>query len=146
MADITVTPANVVADDIALATAFEKDNEESTDTINAGDVVVTGASGGVLLGDATAAARDTVEGIALNEAAPGQPVLIAHDGDITFDSTSFQDIRQPIVLSPTNTPKGGKMGLVGDLTDSTHYISRIGDPVSDSKLRLAIYNYGEVID
>ncbi|TIX89194.1 hypothetical protein [Rhizobium sp. P44RR-XXIV] len=83
MADLTITPANVVA-----GTNAVRDIGTAGETITAGKVVYfDAATNKWKLSDNNATGTRTVHGIALNGASLNQPVSVAKHGDITIGAT-----------------------------------------------------------
>ncbi|NTG85860.1 hypothetical protein G6L15_06825 [Agrobacterium rhizogenes] len=83
MADITITPANVVA-----GTNAVRDIGTAGETIAAGKVVYLDAAiNKWKLSDNNATGTRTVHGIALNGASLNQPVSIVKGGDVTIGAT-----------------------------------------------------------
>ena len=77
MADIVITPADVQGTDVRKITVI------AGETIEAGDPVYHNEVGSnYLVSDADTEGKGQVNGIALNSASAGQPVVIARSGDI----------------------------------------------------------------
>lgn len=83
MADISVTPGNVVAGSNAT-----RDTGTAGETITAGKAVfLNTATNRWMLSDNNGTGTRTVRGIALNGASANQPVAVLKDGDITIGAT-----------------------------------------------------------
>ena len=82
MADITIIPANVARGD-----GSNTQDGVAAVAIAAGDVVRRNSSGNLALAQADSAANAEASGIALNDAAIGQPVRYLTQGPITIGGT-----------------------------------------------------------
>lgn len=83
MADLTITAANV-----AVGGSATKETGVAGEAITAGEVLLKNSSNEMVLADADDVSLDEVYGIALNDAASGQPIVYAKPGsDITIGAT-----------------------------------------------------------
>ena len=134
MADLTITPANVVTGD---ASGIDK-NYFAGATITAGQVVyLDGATQRWLLADnnsATAAVR-VPAGVALHSASNGQPLAVQRSGDITIGAT----LTAGVVYYLSDTPGG--ICPVADLA-AGEYPSALGIAKSTTVLGLNITSSG----
>lgn len=130
MADLSITPANVVAGGSSVTT-----DGTAGAAITAGQVVYRdAATGRYLLADnnsGTAAARSPA-GIALNGAATGQPVEVLTRGAVTIGATLTPGVAY--YLSAT----AGGICPVADLTTG-HYPTIMGIATSASVLDVLIH-------
>jgi len=96
MADITITAGNVLASSDATI-----EHGRAGATITAGQVVsLNTTTGKYVLADADGAAGiDRPRGLALNNAADGQPLAIVKAGDVTFNAALTAGVA--MYLSPT---------------------------------------------
>lgn len=129
MADLTITPANVVAGSNAALAAGS-----AGETIAAGDVVyLASATKKWMLADAdsvTAEARKAI-GIALNGASLNQPVDVLTGGDITLGSVLTAATAYYLSDEP------GKICPVGDLATGD-YVCLLGLAKSTSVLTVDV--------
>lgn len=134
MADLTITPANVVTGD---ASGIDRSGFAGA-TITAGQVVYKDASTGRwLLADdnsATVAAR-TPGGVALNGASNGQPLGVQRSGDMTLGATLVAGTTYYL----SDTPGG--IGPAADLA-AGEYPSIIGIAKSTTVLNVNINSAG----
>jgi len=137
MGEFTPTAANVVVTGgtIRRLTAGE--------AITAGQLVYQKAADSkawLAQSDGTAE-EATIAGIAINNAAAGQPVNYVAEGDVTMQSGIFTTpgTGQILVLGPT----AGKFQLASDLDAANDdYVSIVGMSISANAMRLAINNTG----
>lgn len=136
MADITPTPANVIAPNAN--TSIRIAGETITagafvyiDTTDSDKVKLAQADGTLL--------QANVYGVAAEGATAGQPIVIVISGDITYGTAAFIGAGVPFVLSAT----AGKMCLDADLVN-TNYLTKIGHSISTTVLRLGILPTGMV--
>ena len=128
MADITITAANVVASSGAL-----KEQGIAGAAITAGQWVYRDANGKYQLADSnsgTALAR-TPRGVALNNAAANQPLMIARGGEVTIGGT----LTAGVTYYMSDTPGG--MCPVADV-GTGEYSCILGIAKSASVLDIAI--------
>jgi len=135
MADLSITAANVVADDNVTIAPIKKRTGISGSAITAGELVYEQEDGDgvrrLYKADAGGLAMSLVKGIALNSA-PGvnQPLVYAYDGIITLAGMTANSM---YYLSDT----AGKLCPAEDL-GSGLFTTTIGLAVSASSLRLMI--------
>jgi len=132
MADLSITAANVSADDDAVS----KQEWTAGATITAGQAVYIDSSDSnkakLAQSDGTEAEAE-VKGIAMNGAASGQPVIIATSGDIDLGATLT--VGTIYVLSQT----AGGIAPSADLTTGD-YVSILGVADAADNLVIAISN------
>jgi hypothetical protein len=132
MADITVTPANVVATNPQTVKA----SGISGAAIAAGRPIYADPADGYRLKHAQANSANPTHvpnlvGVALNTTdGQNQPVTYATDGDVTYGGGLT--VGQVYVVSPTNP---GGIAPYGDLTTG-HFVGVLGVAISSSVLRL----------
>lgn len=132
MADITVTPASVIADSpsgSALATA--------ADAITAGQTIYADSATTVKLADDTTAVKAAACGIALNSAAIGQPVAYIRAGLLTPGAGTTLVVGK--FYGVTDTPGG--IGLLSD-RGSGDFATQVGYAVTTAKLMVQIVATG----
>ena len=116
MADLAVVPASVIA-----SADSQKVTLKASEAITAGDAVYidsSTANGSVSLADKTSQGASVVAGIALDNAAVGQPVTIMTKGSVNLGVTLT--VGEVYVLSAT-----GNISPVADLV-STNFVSVLG--------------------
>jgi predicted transcriptional regulator len=130
MADLTQTAADVLA-----SAGAGTGNGTAGEAIDAGQVVYQKSSDGKLwLADAvTAAANAQAKGIALNDAAAGQPVTYAKSGGVDVGATLT--VGTVYVLSATSG--GGNICPVADLV-ADDYVTILGPATAADNLALNI--------
>ena len=129
MADISITPANVVAGDDAVVV-----HGIAGATITAGQAVyLASASNKWMLADADSATAEArrAGGIALNGASLNQPIAVQKQGDITIGATVVAGTAYYLSDEP------GGICAVGDLA-SGDYVCLIGIAKSASVLAIGI--------
>jgi hypothetical protein len=133
MADLTITPANVVA-----GTNATRDVGTAGETITAGQTVyLSSTTNRWMLADTnspTAEAR-VAKGIALNGAAANQPVAIHKEGDLTIGATLVKGVGYYLGGAP------GSIVPVADLTTGD-YTCFLGIAKSTSVLAVKIQSAG----
>jgi hypothetical protein len=132
MADLVITPANVVVDsvskqDYTAGAAITAGQAVYIDTVNANVAKLAQADGTAL--------EATVKGIALNGAATGQPVLIAISGDLNIGAVV--GVATVYVLSAA----AGGICPVADAAASD-YLSIIGVGTAADNFKISILNSG----
>lgn len=135
MADLTITPASVIA-----GSNSRKEAGTAGATITAGMVVYKGPTGRFVLADAdsaTAAARAPY-GIALNGASDGQPLTVHRSGDITIGATLTAGAEYVLSDEP------GVIGVRADLATGD-YIVVIGLAKSTTVLAVNFQVTGVVL-
>jgi hypothetical protein len=97
MVDLTITPAQVQPGSGAPETRM------AAAAINAGQLVARDAAGNFALADANAAEAEIklAVGVALNNAAAGQPLSVQKNGDLTLGAAAAMTIGAPYYLSDT---------------------------------------------
>lgn len=135
MADLTITAASVLAD----AAANTRQGVAGA-ALTAGQVVyLDSATGSYKLADSNgAAALRSPVGIALNGAAPGQPVLIALSGPVTIGATMTAGVAYYL----SDTPGG--ICPVADV-GSGEYSTILGIATSTTVLNLKIQESGAAL-
>lgn len=132
MADLSITAASVVADDVS------KEELVAGATIAAGDVLYMDTANGDVMKLAQAdgtSLEATVYGIALCGAATGQPVIVARSGDL--DIGASLTVAGVYILSAN----AGKICPVADLASSS-YLSIIGVGTAADNFKISILNSG----
>lgn len=135
MADITITPANVIAGSNAII-----EDGKAGATITAGQVVYREASSGKYkLTDTNSATAEvkTGRGLALNGAADGQPLKIITAGDVTLGSV----LTAGTAYYASETP-GGIQPAADVATEDVVFL---GIAKSTSVLTLKIINSGVTV-
>lgn len=132
MADITVTAGSVVKSTGAVVeTAYLAGT-----TITAGQLVYLSTSNTWLLTDNDASATAAViDGVALNGAASGQPIVVQTSGDINLGAT----LTQGVVYGNSST--AGGIAPVSD-HGAGDYVGILGVAISTSILRMSRVNSG----
>lgn len=133
MADISITPANVIAGSNATV-----DHGTAGATITAGQVVYRAASDKKWkLADSNSATAEVREatGVALNSASNGQPIAVQKAGDITIGGT----LTAGVALYLSDTPGG--ICPVADV-GSGEYVCLLGVTKSTTVLALDIQYSG----
>lgn len=133
MADLTITAANVVAQDGA-----------TTVQVTAGGTVARGNpvyldsadSNQAKAGRANAATTDEVYGIALNDAADEQPLVVITSGDLSLGA--ILTVGETYVLSAA---AAGGIAPISDLTTG-NYVTVLGIARTTSILQLSINSSG----
>lgn len=127
MADVSITPANVVPD----ADGLRVERGYSYATITAGKAVKKNAAGLWILGNCLSATAETdVFGIALNGASSGQPLEVMLGGTLTIGGTVAAGVTY--ILSESG-------GICPDADGTTNdYKVTIGVGTSTAKIKLAI--------
>jgi len=127
MADIAITPANVVAQGGAA-----KSTGTAGATITAGQALSRAANETLILASDTTAPLAQVAGIALHAASTGQPINYVMAGDVNLGATLT--VGKQYVLSTA-----GGICPVDDIAGG-EFASIIGIAISASILRLSILN------
>lgn len=133
MADLSITAANVVAQDGATIVYVTAGG-----TVARGNPVYLDSadSNQAKAGRANAATTDEVYGIALNDAADEQPLAVITSGDLSLGA--ILTVGETYVLS---AGAAGGIAPIGDLTTG-NYVSTLGVAKTTSLLQLAINNSG----
>jgi hypothetical protein len=139
VADLVITAANVAPTsntNIQTVTAGA--------AVTAGQVVYldTAASYVAKLAYGDTAAKATVFGVAMNNAASGQPLDVAVGGDITIGATIVTGTAY-LLSNPTVGSAGG-INVTPVVAASAQYPALIGMAVSTTLLRLAIASHNNV--
>lgn len=131
MADLTVTPANVQPG----ASAVTK-RGIAGEAINAGQAVFVATDGGIELAEHDVdAATAAIVGVALNDAATGQPIEYAVTGDI--DMGAIMTIGQVYIV-------GAGAGGIAPEADAGagDFVSIVGVATTTSNLKLGLTHSG----
>lgn len=131
MAEYTPTAASVIATGVVAQTLV------AGEAITAGQLIYKAADTMAYLAQCDGTAIEAqVLGMALNNAAAGQPVHYAAGGDnveITLQTDIFADIGQVLVLGPT----AGKFSDASDLdTPNSQRVTLVGWSTATNKMRL----------
>jgi len=131
MADLTITPADVLAHDGAT-----KDAGTAGAAVTAGQTLYRASDGKLYKADCTTAVKARAVGVALNDAAAGQPVAYAKAGGLDPGAT----VAVGEVYGVTDTPGG-----VGPVSErgAGDFITILGVGVAADRIELAI-NKSEV--
>ena len=134
MVDLVITPASVLASSNSVVLSGI-----AGAAITAGQSVSRASSGNFVLADNNAAApANSAVGVALNNAAAGQPVDVQAGGDITIGATMIKGAAY--YLSAT----AGGISPFADLA-AGQGVSLLGVAKSTTELVLSIHNTGAVI-
>lgn len=135
MADIVITPANVIKGSNAITKSGI-----AGEAITAGQTLYidTDASNVLKLGDAATGGTElmaTVEGVALHGASTGQPVKYQTAGSITIGGTVT--VGEIYLLSTDNA---GGIATESDVTDTGDFVSIVGVGTTTAIIALKIFN------
>lgn len=131
MADLTVTPADVLAHDGAT-----RDTGTAGEAVTAGQTIYRAGDGKLYKADCTTAIKARAMGVALNDAAAGQPLTYAKAGGLDPGAT----VAVGEVYGVTDTPGG-----IGPVSERSmdDYVTILGIGVAADRIDLAI-NKSEV--
>jgi predicted transcriptional regulator len=132
MADLTVTAADVLAHDGAT-----RETGTAGEAVTAGQTIYRASDGKLYKADCTTAIKARATGVALNDAAAGQPLTYAKAGGLDPGAT----VAVGIVYGVTDTPGG--IGPIGE-RGPDDYITILGIAVAADRIDLAI-NRSEVV-
>lgn len=128
MADITISSVSVADNEDRLGQGLN-----FGETVTLATPVYKNTSGVLMIGDATDAAKDEIEGIALLGGSSGEPALLAKSG-MKINVGAVLTKRQSYVLSPNNP---GKIAPITDLGVGD-YLTYLGYAESTSVLVVQI--------
>jgi len=132
MADLSITPANVVR-----GTNSTTISGIAGQTITAGAVVyLSPSTNQYLLAQANASSTNTVSGVALNNCSLNQPIQILSGGDYVCGGTPV--VGQSYYLAADNA---GAIAPVSDLTTG-NYVSFLGIATSNTNIFIQVLNSG----
>lgn len=127
MSDLSITPSSVVRGNATIGPRYF-----AAEAIDAGEVIVVNDSNKVVLASAADADLDDPDGIALNSAAVGQPVLYAIL-DSALEIGVALDPGTPIYLSET----AGKMtATIADIATTGSTVVLLGASNGDTSISI----------
>lgn len=134
MADLSITAANVLA-----ASGAEKNRATAGAAITAGQVIyILSTDSKAYLADDTTAVKAAARGVALNNAAIGQPVTYISAGDFNPGAA----VAVGLIYGVTDTPGG--IGLVSERA-SADFVTVLGIATTTSNIHLSINRSGYAI-
>lgn len=136
MADLSITSSQVQEGDGAVT-----GDGIAGEAIDAGELVYEDtASTRLKLADADALATATVRGIALNDAAEGQPLTFLDFGECILGAAASVGVGTPYFLSTT----AGKLAPITDL-GSGDFVCFIGIGTAADRIQVRILNSGVAV-
>jgi hypothetical protein len=133
MADLTITPANV----LALGGA-RKESGIAGETIVAGKTLYQDTSGKLRLADDTSAAKAAAVGVALNGGGANQPITYIREGGLNPGGT----VAVGTVYGITDT--AGGIGAISERA-AADFVTVLGIGITSSRINLAIQASGVAI-